>query len=96
MQTTDVFIVCFDVTNESTFQNVRSWYAEVNQLSPKSPVILVGTKLDRAQSEKRMDPKTPQLLMQDLLMLYNYVEIDATDPVQVKRLVDLGLSYLTL
>lgn len=46
-QTTDVFVICFDLTNEETFKNVRSWYAEVNQLSSRSPVLLCGTKADR-------------------------------------------------
>lgn len=96
-KTTDVFIICFDLTDEDTFKSARSWYAEVNQLSPKSPVLLVGTKVDlTGGDEKRVDPKMPQMLMQDLLMMYNYVEVDATDPAQVKRLMDLALSYLTL
>jgi small GTP-binding protein len=44
-KTTDIFVICFDLTNEDTFKNCRSWYAEVNQLSAKSPVLLVGTKV---------------------------------------------------
>ena len=44
-KTTDIFVICFDLTNEDTFKNCRSWYAEVNQLSSKSPVLLVGTKV---------------------------------------------------
>lgn len=30
------------------------------------------------------------------LCSYNYVEIDATDPQHVKKLLDLALAYLTL
>jgi hypothetical protein len=39
-KTTDIFVICFDLTNEDTFKNCRSWYAEVNQLSSKSPVLV--------------------------------------------------------
>ena len=34
-KTTDVFLICFDLTDEATLTSARSWYAEVNQLSPK-------------------------------------------------------------
>ena len=42
-KTTDIFVICFDLTNEDTFKNCRSWYAEVNQLSSKSPVLVRGS-----------------------------------------------------
>ncbi len=35
-------------------------------------------------------------LVQDLLMMFTYVEVDATNPEQVKRLIDLALTYLSL
>ncbi len=38
-----------------------------------------------------------QTMRDELLMLYNYVELDATDPAQVKRLMDLVIQqYLAL
>lgn len=93
-KTTDIFIICFDLTKEETFKNTRSWYAEVNQLSPKAPILLVGTKVD-AKGD-RIDRKVPEQLVQDLLMLVNYVEIDCNDPNSVKKLLELAISHLAL
>lgn len=93
-KTTDIFVICFDLTNEDTFKNCRSWYAEVNQLSSKSPVLLVGTKVDKKLP--RIDRKVPESLLQDLLMLYNYIEVDATDANNVKKLIELAVSHLSL
>lgn len=93
-KTTDVFIICFDLTNEETFKSCRTWYAEVNQLAPKSPILLVGTKVD--SKAERIDRKVPEQLVQDLLMLVNYVEIDTNDPNSVKKLLELAISHLAL
>eukprot|EP00012_Vannella_robusta_P012813 CAMPEP_0206196530 /NCGR_PEP_ID=MMETSP0166-20121206/8506_1 /ASSEMBLY_ACC=CAM_ASM_000260 /TAXON_ID=95228 /ORGANISM="Vannella robusta, Strain DIVA3 518/3/11/1/6" /LENGTH=178 /DNA_ID=CAMNT_0053614029 /DNA_START=65 /DNA_END=601 /DNA_ORIENTATION=+ len=44
---TDVFIICFSLASPSSYDNVKSkWFAEVNHFNPKTPIILVGTKLD--------------------------------------------------
>eukprot|EP01101_Sappina_pedata_P001721 TRINITY_DN117_c0_g1_i1.p1 TRINITY_DN117_c0_g1~~TRINITY_DN117_c0_g1_i1.p1 ORF type:complete len:229 (+),score=62.57 TRINITY_DN117_c0_g1_i1:104-688(+) len=44
---TDVFIICFSLTSMESYENVKSkWHPEVVQYNPKTPFILVGTKLD--------------------------------------------------
>jgi len=44
---TDVFIICFSLCSPETFENVKSkWHPEIVQYNPKTPFILVGTKLD--------------------------------------------------
>eukprot|EP01103_Thecamoeba_quadrilineata_P013670 TRINITY_DN385_c0_g1_i1.p1 TRINITY_DN385_c0_g1~~TRINITY_DN385_c0_g1_i1.p1 ORF type:complete len:215 (-),score=25.46 TRINITY_DN385_c0_g1_i1:23-604(-) len=44
---TDVFIICFALTKTETFENVKAkWHPEISQHNPKTPFILVGTKLD--------------------------------------------------
>ncbi len=57
---------------------VRVWGATdaAAQLSPKSPVLLVGTKVD--SKGERLDRKVPEQLVQDLLMVVNYLEIGAS------------------
>lgn len=42
----DMFIVCFDVTNYTSFQNVSKWVDEVRKYERKTSMILVGTKAD--------------------------------------------------
>jgi GTPase SAR1 family protein len=44
---TDIFLICFSIANPTSLHNVRDlWYPEIKHHSPKTPVILVGTKLD--------------------------------------------------
>ncbi|CAG7835079.1 unnamed protein product [Allacma fusca] len=44
---TDVFLICFSIVSHTSIENVRSkWYYEVRQHCPKTPIVLVGTKLD--------------------------------------------------
>jgi len=44
---TDVFIICFSLCSMESYENVKSkWHPEVVQYNPKTPFILVGTKLD--------------------------------------------------
>ncbi|XP_067686081.1 rho-related protein racA-like [Haliotis asinina] len=44
---TDVFLLCFDVKNRSSFENIRDkWYPEVQHHCPNTPQILVGCKTD--------------------------------------------------
>lgn len=51
---TDIFLLCFAVTNPSSFENIKEkWYPEVTHFNPNTPCILVGT-----QSDRRNDPST--------------------------------------
>ena len=44
---TDVFLLCFSVSNPNSFENVRTkWIQEIETHTPKVPILLVGTKLD--------------------------------------------------
>ena len=92
--TTDVFIICFDLLREATLQSARSWYAEINAVSDKSPVLLVGTKVGVAGA--RVDRNVPEALMPELPNLVNYLEVDATDVNNVKKLIELCVSHLSL
>ncbi|XP_052795827.1 cell division control protein 42 homolog isoform X2 [Mya arenaria] len=53
---TDVFIVCFSVADEDSFQNIKTkWIPELRQYRPDTPFILVGTQCDHRVSKS--DPK---------------------------------------
>jgi len=51
---TDVFIICFSIDNRETFNSVKKkWRPEIIETQPKTPLILVGTKMDlRKPGEK--------------------------------------------
>lgn len=49
---TDVFLICFSLTNPDSYKNVqRKWYPEVRHHCPKVPIVLVGTKSDLRDDE---------------------------------------------
>ena len=44
---TDVFLVCFSLTDRTSFQNVEStWVPEICEYCPKTPFVIVGLKKD--------------------------------------------------
>jgi Ras-related C3 botulinum toxin substrate 1 len=49
---TDVFIICFSLTAPESYDNVKKkWVPEVTHFNPKTPLVLVGTKLDLRDNE---------------------------------------------
>ncbi|KAJ2828015.1 GTPase Cdc42 [Coemansia sp. 'formosensis'] len=44
---TDVFLVCFSVTSQASYENVKEkWFPEVLHHCPGVPCIIVGTQVD--------------------------------------------------
>jgi Ras-related C3 botulinum toxin substrate 1 len=55
---TDVFLICFSIISEASFENVKAkWRPEIQHHAANVPFILVGTKVDL-----RDDPETLQRL----------------------------------
>jgi Ras-related C3 botulinum toxin substrate 1 len=51
---TDVFLLCFSIINEDSFHNVKDiWITELRKYEPKTPVILVGTKNDLREENRK-------------------------------------------
>lgn len=43
----DVFMICFDITNRESFDNLTEvWLPEIQFFQPNTPVLLVGMKCD--------------------------------------------------
>lgn len=64
---TDVFLICFSLVDPDLFENIHAkWFPEVRHHCPKTPIILVGTKLDLRDNkntteelkEKKQNPIT--------------------------------------
>jgi GTPase SAR1 family protein len=45
-----VILLCFDLTNNASFQELAFWYNEVKRNSPDAILFLVGTKADETES----------------------------------------------
>ena len=96
---TDVFLVCFAINNPTSFRNVKSkWIEEVRQHAPKTPFILVGTKMDtrnnrdalQALEANREVPVTKaqgQQLCEELKG-YKYMECSAMTQEGLKQVFD--------
>lgn len=56
---TDVFVVCFDVVNRSSFENVsEKWIHEARYYVPETPILLMATKTDLRNSSNADDRST--------------------------------------
>ncbi|XP_015819069.2 ras-related C3 botulinum toxin substrate 1 [Nothobranchius furzeri] len=89
---TDVFIICFSLVTPSSLENVRSkWYPEVHTHCPNTPTILVGTKLDLRQDEKKVEELklSPLLSSQGEAMAK---EIGAVKYLECSALTQTGLK----
>jgi len=53
---TDVFLICYDIFNPASFESVlRKWEPEIReQVVPRPPIILVGTKSDLRDSQSAL------------------------------------------
>ena len=46
-KTVDIVIICYDISNKDSFQNVRKWYNQIQSFKlDKSLIYIVGNKLD--------------------------------------------------
>merc|ERR1712039_178606 len=63
---TDVFLVCFSVISNASFENVKTkWVPEIQHHAPGVPIVLVGTKADLRkdeQTEKQLAQKGAKMV----------------------------------
>jgi Ras-related C3 botulinum toxin substrate 1 len=53
---TDVFLICFSLVSLASFENVRTkWHLEIRRHASRTPIILVGTKLDLRENCEAME-----------------------------------------
>eukprot|EP01099_Mayorella_cantabrigiensis_P004013 TRINITY_DN3007_c0_g1_i1.p1 TRINITY_DN3007_c0_g1~~TRINITY_DN3007_c0_g1_i1.p1 ORF type:complete len:132 (-),score=27.56 TRINITY_DN3007_c0_g1_i1:25-420(-) len=82
------FLLCFAVIDPSSFENVKDkWIKELEEFCPKTPVLLVGTKIDLRSEDKFVEvlkakgktPITPEMgqVRADEIKAVGYVECSA-------------------
>jgi len=108
---TDVFLICFSLVSQISFENVRAkWYPEVLHYCPKTPLILVGTKLDlrdgsmncgdqqsRAPGGRSSQVSTQQgQSMSREIKAYKYLECSALNQKGLKNVFDEAIRAVLI
>ena len=53
---TDVFLTCFSIDSPDSFENIKEkWYPEISHYCPKTPIVLVGLKLDLRDDKETVE-----------------------------------------
>jgi small GTP-binding protein len=92
---TDVIVVCFNIDHRDSFENVPlKWMPEIQHFCPRTPVVLVGTKIDlRQDPATRMAPRRPVSTAEGAeqcrrIKAYRYVECSAKTREGVKEVFE--------
>ncbi|XP_048576659.1 rho-related protein racA-like [Nematostella vectensis] len=76
----DLFILCFDVTNRASFENVASkWFPEIRLYEKKVPLMLVGLKPNPVEKRKVSKADAERMLTR-LKGNGSYFEVDSFNP----------------
>jgi small GTP-binding protein len=96
---TDVFIICFSICDPASFESVRTkWYPEVSHFNPKTPIVLVGTKLDLRKCSETIDylkeqnieiiPTSQGEKLATEIGAYKYLESSALDQTNLQEVFE--------
>ncbi|XP_065919124.1 uncharacterized protein [Dysidea avara] len=90
---TDVFVVCFSVVDPESLQSViEKWIPEITKYSPGVPFLLVGTKIDDPEANKKPYEKYLNLTtieeLAEVIGAVKYVECSALTQKGLKTVFD--------
>ena len=83
-QGTDGIILVFDLTNENSFNKLKSWINEVSDNTEKAQIILVGNKADLI--ERKIDEETAENFAKQKDM--KYIETSAKEGTNILLLFE--------
>jgi len=94
---TDVFLVCFSVISNSSFENVKTkWVPEIQHHAPNVPILLVGTKSDLRKDDntiKQLNSRQQQMVTIDQAQRMAK-EIGAVNFLECSALTQEGLKQV--
>jgi small GTP-binding protein len=88
---TDIFVICYDVTNPGSYDNIKiKWIPEITHYCPGIPYILVATKIDQriGEDEEENCERSGDRLAKEIGALC-YMECSAATDTGVSELFDL-------
>eukprot|EP01126_Amoeba_proteus_P028012 TRINITY_DN276_c0_g1_i7.p1 TRINITY_DN276_c0_g1~~TRINITY_DN276_c0_g1_i7.p1 ORF type:complete len:207 (-),score=34.19 TRINITY_DN276_c0_g1_i7:442-1062(-) len=100
----DVFLICFSVTNPTSFENIETWIKDIREFDASIPYVLVGTQLDTRNDKKKLEelakrgrsPITYEqgVLKQRQVGAYCYVECSALTRANLARVFGDAVSAI--
>jgi len=100
---TDIILLCFSLVSMTSYEAVRDkWYREVDHYIPDVPILLVGTKVD-LRDENKKDPGTGEIdpvtteqgkQMQKEINAAAYIEVSALTGKNLKRIFKKALEIV--
>ena len=79
-----VVVVCYDITSQQSFQNVKSWVEQARQIRGEDiTIIIVGNKIDLAE-KRQVSTEDGQALANELSTMFT--ETSAKVGINVKQL----------
>lgn len=95
---TDVFVVCFDVANRSSFENVNEkWVHEARYYEPETPIVLLATKTDLRNSRSTVSTREGMALAETLGVSYAECSSITNTGVQeaLNKAAEMAVSFNT-
>lgn len=80
----DGIIVVFDLSNLTSFKDIRTWINSIIEFVPDKPIILVGNKCDLGHKVTKGDI----LNMMEELNVIDYVETSAKNNINIQTVFD--------
>ena len=75
---TDVFLLCFDVSQRSSFDRVETyWVPDLRQFQSRTPIILVALKTDMRDNKNDCVSFDEGMVMASKVGAHNYKEVSS-------------------
>ena len=100
---TDIFLLCFSLTDKTSFDNITSkWLPEILFHNETSQYILVGFKHDEKQSILQSNPSSHQIVdsndikqLAEEIEASGYIEVSSKSNYNVREVIELCVSIVT-
>ncbi len=103
----DVFLLCYSISCPASFENCKEkWFPEIRHYCPRTPVILVGTKIDLRDDEEEREKLASNKMrpassadgeaMADEYEAVKYVECSALTQQGLKNVFDEAIKAVLL
>lgn len=94
---TDIFFICYAVNSMRSFNNVRNWYHEIQEIAESNqiPVILVGTKDDVKNDYSEPDIVSTEMgrKLSDDCNFHDFIETSSLERKNLYLLFERAVDY---